>query len=233
MRAEEPSSSPTGSALPDRSPLPSTLGRWQRVVRWIRREQRTPEVLDQLQFLITDLSQTPLHPLEAPVAAHPLRHTPLVAGRHMDLALAVSVGGSQVLRDVPLSPSTAAARIAADPRPGPKAAPDQWSVLLQEALDLLAMLLLGLEQPLAQPAGAFAHTASLLLPGTHVKNKSVPDHQPFSHLGNEREARSADAQLPQRVSSTGWVRAELLVLDAARFAAEFALSKTPVSETAA
>jgi len=75
----------------------------------------------------------------------------------MDLALAITVGGGEVLRGVAFSTSAVAAGIATDPSTDTKAAADERAVLLEQPFDLLVVLLGGLHQALPESAGALAH----------------------------------------------------------------------------
>jgi hypothetical protein len=60
------------------------------------------------------------------------------------------------------------ARIAASSRAGPEATPDERSLLVEKAADLLVVLLGGLLQALAQAAGSLGHELSIRLAGTLI-----------------------------------------------------------------
>jgi hypothetical protein len=61
------------------------------------------------------------------------------------------------------------ARIAAPTRTGPEATSDEGALLVQEAADLLLVVLGGLLQALAQAAGSLGHGVSIRLAGILIK----------------------------------------------------------------
>jgi hypothetical protein len=60
------------------------------------------------------------------------------------------------------------ARIAAPAGAGPEAAPDEGSLLVQEAFDLIVVLLRGLEEALAEAARSLGHGSSIRSAGTLI-----------------------------------------------------------------
>ena len=75
----------------------------------------------------------------------------------MNLPEPAVLAGSQVLGLVALPSSAVTARLATDPAPGAEAAPNQWSFVGKQYLDLLDMVLSGFGQALAEPACLSAH----------------------------------------------------------------------------
>jgi hypothetical protein len=75
------------------------------------------------------------------------------------------------------------ARIAAPAGAGPEATPDEGSLLVEQALDLLVVLFGGLEEALAEAADSLGHWVSIRLCWHNVNTVCMPAIRFLPNLG--------------------------------------------------
>ena len=164
-----PAAQASASAGPVSRLSPPPRRRRQRSFGGVGKNQGAAQLIHKIPHQCADLNETLTHPPEAPVTGDPGRHSILVPGRHVDLSDATLVGRAHVLRGVLGSCGAVTARIAAPPGTGAEATSDERSLFVQEAADLLLVLLRGLLKALAQAAGSLGHGVSIRLAGILIK----------------------------------------------------------------
>ena len=134
-------------------------------------EQRSAELVHQLELFVDEVAQAGLGFAEAGVAGNALLDLDLFGGGNVDLASPPAVAGGEVLGLVQLALFTTAGLLAAEAVASAEGASNEGAALAEEELELTLLLLGDGPQAQAKTAGGLTHKVRIRTSGTCVNIK--------------------------------------------------------------